>query len=80
MDNQQEKKFVTDEELNQIKFFRNQQSQIAFALGDLQLRKESLLNSHRTLLTQEQEFFNKLTIKYGDGVIDANTGEITSNE
>lgn len=76
MDNQQEKKFVTDEELNQIKFFRNQQSQIAFALGDLQLRKESLLNSHRTLLTQEQEFFNKLTIKYGDGAIDATTGEI----
>jgi len=70
------KKILTEEELNQLKAIRNQQQQITFALGDVQLRKEALLSSYRTVASQEQELLNKLSIKYGDGNINLNTGEI----
>lgn len=73
----QEIKKVTEVELEQIKIFRSQRSQLAFALGDLELKKEDFLNSYKRLVSQEETFFNTLTIKYGDGNIDINTGEIT---
>jgi hypothetical protein len=70
------KKILTEEELSQLKAIRNQQQQITFALGDVQLRKESLLASYRNVASQEQELLNKLSIKYGDGNINLTTGEI----
>ena len=75
-----ESKFITEEELNQLKGFKTQQNQITFALGEINIRKENLLSSYRAIAAQEQEFYSKLSIKYGDGSLDLTTGEITSLE
>lgn len=75
-----ESKFITEEELNQLKGFKAQQNQITFALGEINIRKENLLSSYRAVAAQEQEFYSKLSIKYGDGSLDLNTGEITPLE
>jgi hypothetical protein len=72
----EEKKFISEEDLNQIKNFKIQTNNIAFSLGKNRIDKENLINSYRTIISQEQEFYNKLSIKYGDGSLDLNTGEI----
>ena len=73
----EEKKFITEEELAQLKNFKANKNQITFAIGENRIQKESLLSTYRTVVSQEQEFFNKLSIKYGDGNLDVNTGEIS---
>ena len=72
------KKFLTEEELVQLKNYKANKNQITFALGENRLQKESLLSTYRNLTSQEQDFLNKLSIKYGDGSLDLNTGEIIS--
>jgi hypothetical protein len=72
----EEKKFISEEDLNQIKNFKIQTNNIVFSLGKNRIDKENLLSSYRTVISQEQEFYNKLSIKYGDGSLDLNTGEI----
>jgi len=59
-----ESKFITEEELNQLKGFKTQQNQITFALGEINIRKENLLSSYRAVAAQEQEFYSKHYIKY----------------
>jgi hypothetical protein len=76
----EEKKFISEEDLNQIKAFKAQLNNITFALGKNRIEKESLLASYRAVSSQEQEYYNKLSIKYGDGSLDLNTGEITPLE
>ena len=76
----EEKKFLSEEDLNQIKTFRVQKDNITFALGKNRIEKEGLLVSFRNLVSQESEFLNKLSIKYGDGSLDLNTGEIVPFE
>ena len=39
-----ESKFITEEELNQLKGFKVQQNQITFALGEINIKKENLIN------------------------------------
>jgi hypothetical protein len=70
------KKFLTEEELAQLRNYKANKNQITFALGENRLQKESLLSTYRNLTSQEQDFLNKLSIKYGDGSLDINTGEI----
>jgi hypothetical protein len=70
------KKFLTEEELVQLKNYKANKNNITFALGENRLQKESLLSAYRNLVSQEQDFLNKLSIKYGDGSLDLNTGEI----
>jgi hypothetical protein len=72
------KVFLTEEELQQLTNIKNQQNQITFALGDVQVKKEALLTSYRNNATQEQEFLKILSDKYGDGSINLSTGEIES--
>jgi hypothetical protein len=71
------KKFLTEEELVQLKNYKANKNQITFALGENRLQKESLLSTYRSLVSQEQDFYNNLSIKYGNGNLDLNTGEIT---
>ena len=71
------KKFLTEEELSQLKNYKENKNQITFALGENRIQKEMLLGSYRQVATQEQEFLSKLSIKYGDGSLDLVTGEIT---
>jgi hypothetical protein len=76
----EEKKILSEEELNQVKAFRAQENQIMFALGKNRIEKENLLASYRAVVTQEQDLHSKLSIKYGDGSIDLSTGEIAPFE
>jgi hypothetical protein len=71
------KKFLTEEELVQIQNYKANKNQITFALGENRIQKELLLSTYRTLVSQEQDFYDKLSIKYGNGNLDLNTGEIT---
>jgi hypothetical protein len=71
-------KKLTVEELEQVKVFKANKNQITFALGENRIQKEMLLGSYRQVATQEQDFLDKLSIKYGNGNLDLNTGEITS--
>ena len=71
------KKFLTEEELVQLKNYKANKNQITFALGENRIQKESLLSTYRSLVSQEQDFYNNLSIKYGNGNLDLNTGEIT---
>jgi ATPase subunit of ABC transporter with duplicated ATPase domains len=71
-----ESKFIAEEELLQIKSFKAQKDNIIFALGKNRIEKETLLASFKNVANQEQEYYNKLSIKYGDGSLDLNTGEI----
>jgi hypothetical protein len=76
----EEKKFISEEDLNQIKAFKAQLNNIAFALGKNRIEKENLLTSYRNSTAQEQDYYSKLSIKYGDGSLDLNTGEIVPFE
>jgi len=76
----EEKKFISEEDLNQVKAFKAQLNNITFALGEVKIRKENLLTSYRATVAQEQEFYKNLSIKYGDGSLDLNTGEIVPFE
>jgi len=76
----EEKKFISEEDLNQIKDFRAQLNNITFALGKNRIEKETLLTSYRNVIAQEQDYHNKISIKYGDGSLDLNTGEIVPFE
>ena len=69
---------LTPEELQQLNTIKSQANNITFALGENQIRKEMLLDSYKNQLAQEQEFMNRLNIKYGEGSIDLNTGIITN--
>ena len=57
------KKFLTEEELVQLKNYKANKNQVTFALGENRLQKESLLFTYRNLTSQEQDFLNKLSIK-----------------
>jgi hypothetical protein len=71
------KVFLTEEELAQIQNYKANKNQITFALGENRIQKESLLSTYRSLVSQEQDFLNQLSTKYGNGNLDLNTGEIT---
>jgi hypothetical protein len=75
-----EKKFISEEDLNQIRAFKAQLNNITFALGKNRIEKENLLTSYRNVITQEQDYYSKLSIKYGDGSLDLTTGEIVPFE
>ena len=70
-------KQITPEELQQLNSFKAQFSNITFALGENQIRKQMLLNSYNSLKIQEQEFIDRLNIKYGDGIVDSITGIVS---
>lgn len=75
-----EQKFITEDELSQIRNLKTQLNQIIFSLGEVKIRKEALLDSYRIVVGQEQEFYNQLSAKYGNGSVDLETGELSINE
>jgi chromosome segregation ATPase len=77
-------KKLTAEEIDQIKQIKANYSELAMALGELELQissfnheKSHLLESHKQLLEKEGELAQKLQDKYGQGSINLKTGEIT---
>ena len=77
---------LTKEELDSISSIRNEASQIFFELGRISIRRrnvnlqidedeEKLENQHDELVRRENELYQTLNKKYGDGEIDPTKGE-----
>lgn len=74
---------LTQEELQQIQDLRKQALEFASALGELgyqevliSLDKAKLTNSVKELKEKERVLFDEFGKKYGNGVIDLETGDI----
>lgn len=78
-------KKLTTEELDSIKEIKKEYTNLAFALGELELQKanldkekQNLLNAQNQLIEKETALGKILTDKYGSGTINIETGEINS--
>jgi hypothetical protein len=81
-----EKKVLTQEEKDQISSLRNTQTDAIATLGQIEYQifilEKNKKQIHQTLNeieSQSQNLAEDLTKKYGDGVIDIETGEFTPN-
>ena len=79
-----EKKVLTQEEKDQILSLRNTQTDAIATLGKIEYKifilEKNKKQIHQTLNeieSQSQNLAEDLTKKYGDGVIDVDTGEFT---
>jgi hypothetical protein len=79
-----EKKFLTNEELQQLKDIQSKTQIIVLELGEIEMIKIQLENRYKeakefleNLSTQEKEFTNSVFEKYGKSSINPNDGEIT---
>lgn len=80
-------KKLTEEELNTIKNLSNNFNEVFLNIGilqvqiaELELKREGAYSSISELRNLEKEIFEKLKEKYGEGVIDLNTGEFKSEK
>lgn len=78
-----ESKVLTSEELTKLKQFQEQENQLIFDFGrvelqiqSLEIQKDKLLESKGQLEQASAEFGQELSDKYGNGTIDLETGEI----
>ena len=80
------KQKLTKEELETIDSIRNEASQIFFDLGRIAISRRNVLNQieddeeklenqHDDLVKKENDFYQTLQEKYGDGSIEPSTGE-----
>ncbi len=67
---------ITKEELESLNKIQNQYSSILMSIGVLEIRKQKLLIDHDKIQEEFTVTTNKLKSKYGEGIIDLNTGEI----
>lgn len=88
-----EKKVLTKEELQELLGLQDSYEKIVKSLGEIEIQKfnlnelinslgiekEYLHNDLKKIKEKETELAKTLTEKYGQGVIDVNTGEITPN-
>ena len=85
-DREKGKQKLTKEELETIDSIRNEASQIFFDLGRIAIRRRNVLNQieddeeklenqHDDLVKKENDFYQTLQEKYGDGSIEPSTGE-----
>lgn len=72
-----EVKKLTEEELNAVKQIKNEYTNLALNLGELELQKAELFNIQKQLFERENKLAKELSEKYGDGSINIDTGEIT---
>lgn len=78
-----ETKVLTQEEVNNLKEIQNKRIQLTEQFGILKIsyetQKQSLLYQLNQLLQEEEKIGSQLQQKYGDGTIDLDKGEFTSN-
>jgi hypothetical protein len=79
-----EVKKLTTEELEAVKSIKNEYTNLALSLGELELQAANIAKEKQRLLTTQSELMEKeielsktLTEKYGNGTIDIETGEIS---
>lgn len=82
--NKEEKKFLTEEELNKLKEIQNQTQSIVLELGEIEMIKIQIERRHKDakeflneVSNLEKTFTNSVFDKYGKCNIDPETGEIT---
>lgn len=71
-------KKLTSEELQTVKNIKQEYTNLAFALGELEIQKVMLLDTQRDLVAKEKQLAKQLQEKYGEGTIDLETGEVKS--
>jgi len=70
-------KKLTTEELQSVKNIRQDYSNLALAIGELELQKFNLLeNYQKEIAEREKQLAKQLQEKYGEGTIDLETGEV----
>ena len=69
-------KKLTSEELQTVKNIKQEYTNLAFALGELEIQKLILLDTQRDLIAKEKQLAKQLQEKYGEGTIDLETGEV----
>ena len=69
-------KKLTSEELQTVKNIKQEYTNLAFALGELEIQKVMLLDTQRDLIAKEKQLAKQLQEKYGVGTIDLETGEV----
>jgi predicted nuclease with TOPRIM domain len=72
-----EVKKLATEEIDEIKQIKSDYSELAMALGELEIEKSRLLEVRKVLQDREAELAKQLQDKYGQGSINLETGEIT---
>jgi hypothetical protein len=77
-------KKLSQEELDSVKAIKNEYTNLAVSLGELELQKaniakekQRLLDAQLQLIEKENEIAKKLSDKYGNGTINLETGEIS---
>jgi hypothetical protein len=78
-----ETKVLTQEEITQLKNLQDKRKNLSDQFGLLEInyetQKQSLLYQLNQLLQEEDKIGSQLQQKYGDGTINLNKGEFTSN-
>ena len=69
-------KKLTSEELQTVKNIKQEYTNLAFALGELEIQKVMLLDTQRDLIAKEKQLAKQLQEKYGEGTIDLEIGEV----
>jgi hypothetical protein len=73
--------FLTNDELNFIKEGTTEFTKIKIAIGEIELRKQSLLKDAEAIIGAFTQNEKMLIEKYGENaVINTNTGEVTQKE
>lgn len=79
-----EKKVLTEEELQKLKKFQEKENEIIVGMGqlayqeqNLKEQKDQLLQTKKSFDKMREDFASELTKKYGDGILNIETGEIT---
>lgn len=78
-----ETKVLTQEEITQLKSLQDKRKNLSEQFGLLEVnyetQKQSLLYQLNQLLQEEDKIGTQLQEKYGDGIINLDKGEFTSN-
>ena len=69
-------KKLTADELQTVKSIKQEYTDLAFSLGELEIQKALLLDTQKELIAKEKQVAKQLQEKYGEGTIDLETGEI----
>jgi len=79
----EEVKKLTAEELQQVRALKQEYNTLAINLGELTLQKanidediKAVLEARKTIYEKEQTLAKQLQEKYGQGIINIDTGEV----
>ena len=71
-------KKLTVDELQTVKNIKQEYTNLAYVLGELEIQKAILLDTQKDIANREKQIAKQLQEKYGQGAIDLDTGEIKS--